>query len=485
MAPPEADPPEATLPDLVVQAQRAAAARQEILRPLRRPRHAGGPRDDRGAARRRRQPLNQVLLQTPGVVQDSFGEIHVRGEHRNLQYRLNGVALPESLSGFGQVFDARALRSVSVLTGALPAQFGFRTNAVIDLETRSGALDPGGAVGVQGGSRGTLQPYANWAGFLGGWDVFATGTFLRSDQGIENPTSSFTAINGQTQQTRGLAYAARQLDDTTRLSVIAGTSLNRFRIPVTRGVEPEFTAFGLSDYDSAALRARQWERSWYGTAAVQKSWGDVDLQVAPFIRSSSIHYVPSVVGETVINGVASDVYRGSLAMGTQADAAWRVAADHTLRAGFQFTGERARFRSATTVLPLDGSGNAIDDPLTLSDRFGRTGWLYGGYVQDEWRLGEAVTLESRRALGPDGGIRHRRASLAARQPGLAADRNDDAACRLRPHLHPAAIRAGAGRDHRAVPGHHRRRRPARRTTRCGRNARTASMPACRSGWGSS
>ncbi|TDH58870.1 hypothetical protein E2C06_30310 [Dankookia rubra] len=386
------DAPEATLPDLVVEAQRAAAARQGILARF-------GSREtvvDRetiealpgGGA----QPLNQILLQTPGVVQDSFGEIHVRGEHRNLQYRLNGVALPESLSGFGQVFDARALRSVSVLTGALPAQFGFRTNAVIDLETRSGALDPGGSIGVQGGSRGTFQPHANWAGFLGGWDVFATGTFLRSDQGIENPTSSFTAINGQTQQTRGLAYAARQLDDTTRLSLIAGTSLNRFRIPVTRGVEPEFTAFGLSDYDSAALRARQWERSWYGTAALQKSWGDVDLQVAPFIRSSSIHYVPSVVGETVINGVASDVYRGSLAMGVQSDAAWRVAADHTLRAGFQFTGERARFRSATTVLPLDGAGNPIDDPLTLTDRFGRTGWLYGGYVQDEWRLTEAVTL---------------------------------------------------------------------------------------------
>ena len=390
-APGEAAPAD-TLPELVIEAQRAAAARQGILARF-------GSREtvvDRetiealpgGGA----QPLNQVLLQTPGVVQDSFGEVHVRGEHRNLQYRLNGVALPESLSGFGQVFDARALRSVGVLTGALPAQFGFRTNAVIELETRSGALDPGGAIGVQGGSRGTLQPYANWAGFLGGWDVFATGTFLRSDQGIENPTSSWAAINGQTRQTRGLAYAARQLDDTTRLSLIAGTSLNRFRIPVTRGAEPGFTAFGLSDFDSAALRARQWERSWYGTAALQKSWGDVDLQVAPFIRSSSIHYVPSVVGETVINGLASDVYRGSLAMGVQSDAAWRVAADHTLRAGFQVTGERARFRSATTVLPLDGAGNAVDDPLTLTDRFGRTGWLYGGYVQDEWRLGEAVTL---------------------------------------------------------------------------------------------
>ncbi|MGE8250584.1 MAG: TonB-dependent receptor, partial [Stenotrophomonas bentonitica] len=31
-------------------------------------------------------PLNQVLLQAPGVVQDSYGGVHVRGDHANLQY---------------------------------------------------------------------------------------------------------------------------------------------------------------------------------------------------------------------------------------------------------------------------------------------------------------------------------------------------------------------------------------------------------------
>jgi outer membrane receptor protein involved in Fe transport len=386
------DMPEATLPEVVVQARRAAEARQGILARF-------GAREvtvDRqtieGLPGGANQPLNQVLLQTPGVVQDSFGDIHVRGEHRNLQYRLNGVALPEGLSGFGQVFDARSLRSVSVLTGALPAQFGFRTNAVIDLETRSGALDPGGSIGVYGGSRGTIQPHASWAGLLGGWDVFATGSYLRSDQGIENPTSSWSAINGQTRQLRGLGYAARQLDDTTRLSLIAGTALNRFRLPVTRGLEPEFTAFGLSDVDSAALRARQWERTWYGVAALQKSWGDIDLQVAPFIRQSSIHYVPSLPGEVVFNGIASDVYRGSTAMGLQTDAAWRLAARHTLRFGAQVTGERARFRSQNTVLPLDADGMAVDDPFTIGDRYGRTGWLYGIYLQDEWRITDRLTL---------------------------------------------------------------------------------------------
>ena len=52
-------------------------------------------------------PLNQVLLQAPGVAQDSFGQIHLRGEHANVQYRLNGVELPEGLSVFGQALEDR------------------------------------------------------------------------------------------------------------------------------------------------------------------------------------------------------------------------------------------------------------------------------------------------------------------------------------------------------------------------------------------
>ncbi|MFM0108076.1 carboxypeptidase-like regulatory domain-containing protein, partial [Paraburkholderia rhynchosiae] len=52
-------------------------------------------------------PLNQVLLQAPGVAQDSYGMVHVRGEHANLQYRINGIMIPEPISGFGQSFDTR------------------------------------------------------------------------------------------------------------------------------------------------------------------------------------------------------------------------------------------------------------------------------------------------------------------------------------------------------------------------------------------
>jgi hypothetical protein len=50
--------------------------------------------------------LNQVILQSPEVAQDSFGQFHIRGEHNGLQYRVNGIILPEGISAFGQSLES-------------------------------------------------------------------------------------------------------------------------------------------------------------------------------------------------------------------------------------------------------------------------------------------------------------------------------------------------------------------------------------------
>ena len=39
-------------------------------------------------------PLNQVVLQMPGVALDQNQEIHIRGEHAGVQYQINGIMLP-------------------------------------------------------------------------------------------------------------------------------------------------------------------------------------------------------------------------------------------------------------------------------------------------------------------------------------------------------------------------------------------------------
>jgi hypothetical protein len=109
-------------------------------------------------------PLNQVILQMPAVAQDSFGQIHVRGEHANVQFRINGVELPEGLSVFGQALETRFARSISLLTGALPAQYGFFTAGVLDIQTKTGLTNPGFAISMYGGSFNWLQPSFEYGG---------------------------------------------------------------------------------------------------------------------------------------------------------------------------------------------------------------------------------------------------------------------------------------------------------------------------------
>ena len=99
-------------------------------------------------------PLNQVILRAPGVAQDSFGQVFVRGDHANLQYRINGVIIPEAITGFGQTLDTRFANEINVLMGALPAQYGYRTAGVIDITTKGTEFRNGGSIGFLGGSHG-------------------------------------------------------------------------------------------------------------------------------------------------------------------------------------------------------------------------------------------------------------------------------------------------------------------------------------------
>ncbi len=103
------------------------------------------------------QQLNQLILQVPGVVQDGFGQLHVRDDHNGLEYRINGTILPEGLAVFGQTLSPRLINSFNLLTGALPAQYGLRTAGIIDITTKTG-FDNKGEVSLYGGSHGTIEP---------------------------------------------------------------------------------------------------------------------------------------------------------------------------------------------------------------------------------------------------------------------------------------------------------------------------------------
>lgn len=244
--------------------------------------------------------FNQVLLQAPGVANDSFGQLHVRGDHGNIQYRINGVILPEGISGFGQALDTRFAKRVDLLTGALPAQYGYRTAGVVEIETKTNYEKTGGRVDLYGGSRDTLQPSLEFGSSMGKLTYYLTGSYLTDDMGIENPTSGANAIHDHTDQAKDFGYFSYLVNPTTRLSLMFSSYDGWFQIPNRPGQipNPDFLAgAGIIGFNSTELNERQYENNRYGIVALQSYIGsDFNYQLAYVTRYTSIHFSPDSIG---------------------------------------------------------------------------------------------------------------------------------------------------------------------------------------------
>lgn len=339
-------------------------------------------------------PLNQLVLRTPGAVQDANGELHVRGDHGNLQYRINGVVIPESIGGFGQALDTRFASQVNVFTGALPAQYGYRTAGVVDIHTKGDAGGNGGAVDVNVGTQGHREASLEADGSSGAWSAFGVVSGLVSDQGIENPTPERHALHDRTQQAKAFGMASYLIDDTRRISVMLGSASNRFEIPDLPGQSPAYTWDGVTAPASQNLDARQRERNDFQVLSYQGgNGGTLDYQVSLFHRKSQVRYEPDPVGDLLYNGVASRVTRGNDAYGLQADGSWHANPQHTVRSGVFLQHERARVDNTAQVFPADSNGQqTATQPITIVDNGGLSGGLGGMYLQDEWQPTPALTV---------------------------------------------------------------------------------------------
>jgi outer membrane receptor protein involved in Fe transport len=338
--------------------------------------------------------LDKTLLQAPGVSQDSFGQIHLRNDHANIQYRINGVILPEGISFFGQSLSSRFASSIDLITGSLPAEYGLVTTGIVDIQTKSGAFQPGGSAGVYGGSHDWFEPSAEYAGASGHLNYYVAGDYLQNNLGIENPTSSKEAIHDYTRQHHGFAYLENILDASSKLSLIAGTYDGRFEIPNSPGQMPAFQYGSQTSFDSAALNGNQHESNDYAALSYLRSTQAYDYQISLFARDSSLTYDPDTIGDLMFYGLAQNASRNDSAQGIQVDVTDRIAVRHTLRYGGLMTSEHASSNTGSLVFPclnLDCSSVGTS-PVTVADSSSITGWTYSAYVQDEWKLWPKVTL---------------------------------------------------------------------------------------------
>jgi outer membrane receptor for ferrienterochelin and colicins len=380
--------------------------------------------------------LNSVILQMPSVAQDSFGQLHIRGEHNALQYRLDGIILPEGISVFGQTLDPRLAQSVKLIDGALPAEYGLDTGAIVDIQTKSGVFDNGGHVSMYGGSHNDLNPSFDYGGSSGNLNYFISGDYLTNGIGIESPDSLHTPAHDRTKQWHGFAFLQDILDQNSSVTAVLGTSNTMFQIPNLTGPflqQPsglgsvvglgplnagsgnyQLVANGVTSYPSSALNEQQREITHYGTLTYLRSQGALDFQLSVFGRYSSLNYTPGAnlsqdIGELLYNGYAQNAYKRDEAYGTQDEGALHLGSDHTVRFGVLYQADDLDSMTSTLVLPTAPGGPTNPNPnplctdptqtcqtsatpITIPDNGTKHAWSYSLYAQDEWKVFTTLTV---------------------------------------------------------------------------------------------
>jgi len=373
--------------------------------------------------------LNQVILQAPGVAQDSFGQLHVRGEHNGLQYRLNGIILPEGISVFGQTLDPRLAQSVQLITGALPAEYGDRTAGIIDVKTKTGLFEPGGEISLYGGSHSEIAPSFAYGGSSGNLNYFVSGDYMTNMLGIESPDGKINPAHDRTKQYHGFAYLQDILDEHSSVTAILGTANDMFQIPNRTGLQPSgidgIVGLGAADPDSSDfvlqangqtafssmnLDERQSEITHYAILSYLHSEGALDYQISVFGRYSSLNFTPGAnVGDILYDGLAQTAYKRDEAYGLQAEGAYHLGDTHTVRFGAVYQADDLVSETSSLVLatapgsvanpnpnPLcadpANTCQTSDVPVNIMDNGKKHAWSYGLYIQDEWKLLPSLTL---------------------------------------------------------------------------------------------
>ncbi len=128
--------------------------------------------------------------------------------------------------------------------------------------------------------------------------------------------------------------------------------------------------------------------------AWQFSSDKVDFQIAPFIRYAKAHYTPDPDGgQLIFNGVDTELTQDCLAYGAQSDASFKASDRHTIRVGLYFKNEKTGTDSLTRVFRVDATGTQLSDrPISVPVSQSNTGYVIGGYVQDEWKITDTLTL---------------------------------------------------------------------------------------------
>lgn len=295
--------------------------------------------------------IGHILTQTPGVTLSRAG-LRIRGSP-GVQVRINNVIVPEAISDPADRLSSRFAETTRMITGTLPAQFGFAPGGVVSVKTKNGLYQHGGQAELFGGTRGMVEPALEWAGSAGPSSLFASGSY---ETGRSYIIDRGTPAKDRRREFGGLAFADHVLDSENRLSAIVGGSIER------------------NSYGPTSLGpGREQDRSGFLVGTIQHSTADFTLQASLF---------SGLANSRADFGTDRRERRSSI--GTQVDASYRLGETDTVRFGLLVDRRvsRATGPGPSTHANRTSVDAYVQDELDLTRNLTvnaglRVGWLHG------------------------------------------------------------------------------------------------------------
>lgn len=334
-----------------------------------------------------------LLAQLPASARGSNGQIHLNGDHGNVDYIIDGVPMPQTLVRIlGDEFDPANVTYAEFIEGAYPAQYGDHFGLVANIGTRSASGSGSGMEAeLRGGSFATAESsFTYHTPVSNGGSLLFSSRYGRSGRGLDPPVADATH-NANSLSTEFL-----------RVSLPAGPSDNlnfdlnyshaTFQIPPdTAGGAPAWA--DDNEFQSDVFATLQYRHA-IGTHG--------SLSFGPLYRRSNIRDTNDLQNDFAAGAgndcatVAADCVFSAATDRTARSYGWLTdyalrSQNHEVRAGLAFRTDSIDKHYQITLQPANFVQPA---PFEISDNAPNVAHAQSVYVQDSRRMGQSWTLDT-------------------------------------------------------------------------------------------
>jgi len=338
------------------------------------------------------RPVTQVIATRPGFVADALGSVYARGTHSSIQYQVDGIPVPDSVGSlFAASIPVRLIEGLELITGGMPAEYGRRLGAVVNLLTRRAGDHPSGAVTVRYGSYQTVEPGVTYTTKVGPIGVFVGGSYEYNQRALD-PPSQGAVVHDTGQSARVFTRLDYQPCELNRHELFATYAHNRFQIPLDPTIPvfdpdvprpPDRYGNDAPAHIPLETRATETEDELFVAYAFAHRFDDrSSIQLAPLYKLSRGRLfgdATHALGPTADPGAtASDVDRTAHHGGAIA-AYSRLTGRHLIKAGVEVDGLYGK--THYSAYADTGATRGTDRTKAITS---------GAYVQDRWTAGKVV-----------------------------------------------------------------------------------------------